>query len=96
MHISGLFNENQKANIDDKKANIQNKLSNIDGLNSKTVSHILSLYNELDVGEIFGRTVVERVTGLKPTRASELLKLLLDHNIIVPVQGYGKGKYRFL
>ena len=44
----------------------------------------------------FGRTVVESVTGLKSTRASEVLQLLLRNNIIEKVQGHGKGKYRFL
>ena len=45
--------------------------------------------------EYFGRTIVEDITGLKSTRASELIKLLLDSNVIIPVAGHGKGKYRF-
>ena len=45
--------------------------------------------------EYFGRTIVEDITGLKSTRASELIKLLVDSEIIVPVTGHGKGKYRF-
>ena len=45
--------------------------------------------------EYFGRTIVEDITGLKSTRASELIKLLVDSNVIVPVTGHGKGKYRF-
>lgn len=27
--------------------------------------------------------------------ASKLIKLLLDSNVIIPVAGHGKGKYRF-
>jgi len=46
--------------------------------------------------EYFGRTVIEEITGLKASGASKLIKLLLDSNIIVPVSGHGKGKYRFL
>ena len=45
--------------------------------------------------EYFGRTIVEDITGLKSTRASELIKLLVDSEVIVPVTGHGKGKYRF-
>lgn len=43
----------------------------------------------------FGRTIVEEITGLKPSGASKLIKLLLDSNVIMPVSGHGKGKYRF-
>ena len=45
--------------------------------------------------EYFGITTVEEVTGLKSTRASELIKLLVDSEVIVPVTGHEKGKYRF-
>ncbi len=38
---------------------------------------------------------LQAVDGLKPARASQLLKFLVDNNIIEAVQGYGKGKYRF-
>lgn len=90
MHISGKFNVFVKANI-------EIKLSDIDkGIIAKTKEHILKLYDECGVSKLFGRTVVERITCLKSTRASELIKLMLDNNIIEPVQGHGKGKYRFL
>ena len=45
--------------------------------------------------DYFGRTIVENITGLKSSRASKLIKLLRDSNVITPVTGYGKGKYRF-
>ena len=64
---------------------------------------IIADYNEIKNASLFwgketffGRTVVESVTGLKSTRASEVLQLLLRNNIIEKVQGHGKGKYRFL
>jgi len=41
------------------------------------------------------KTNVEDITGLKSTRASELIKLLVESGVIVPVTGHGKGKYRF-
>ena len=104
MHINGAFIDitkadiqNGKANIESEKADIRERLANIDdGLKNKTIRHILALYDECGKDKIFGRTIVEKVTGLKSTRSSELLKILLDSQIIESVQGCGKGKYRFL
>ena len=104
MHVSGKFNNLQKADIGEEKADIGEekadiaiKIVNIDeAINSKTRSNILALYQHCGKETIFGRTVVESVTGLKSTRASEVLQLLLRNNIIEKVQGHGKGKYRFL
>ena len=86
-----------KADIGEEKADIAIKIANIDeAINSKTHSNILALYQHCGKETFFGRTVVESVTGLKSTRASEVLQLLLRNNIIEKVQGHGKGKYRFL
>ena len=87
----------EKADIGEEKADIAIKIANIDeAINSKTRSDILALYQYCGKETFFGRTVVESVTGLKSTRASEVLQLLLRNNIIEKVQGHGKGKYRFL
>lgn len=86
-----------KADIGEEKADIAIKIANIDeAINSKMRSNILALYQHCGKETFFGRTVVESVTGLKSTRASEVLQLLLRNNIIEKVQGHGKGKYRFL
>lgn len=86
-----------KADIGEEKADIAIKIANIDeAINSKTRSNILALYQHCGKETFFGRTVVESGTGLKSTRASEVLQLLLRNNIIEKVQGHGKGKYRFL
>ena len=103
MHISGTFSvyvkadiDMSKADIEVSKANIENKLKNVDKVFlSKTREHILMLYEEYGFDKVFGRTMVEQVTGLKATRTSELIKIMLDNGIIEPVRGYGKGKYRF-
>ena len=96
MHISGKFSDFEKADIEDSKADIENKLAEFQGeILSKTKDHILMLYKEFGSEKIFGRTMVEQITGLKSSRASELIKEMLDNGIIEPVQGYGKGKYRF-
>ena len=85
-----------KANIETSKANIQKKLSNIDDeIFDKTIAHIMALYDKYGTSEMFNRKDVETATGLKATRAYEIVKLLLDNGIIRLVKGHGKGKYSF-
>ena len=107
MHISGRFKEtdfesakadigNTEANIESQKANIRNKLLAFsDMISEKTINHTFELFSKCGKEEYFGRTIVEDITGLKSTRASELIKLLVDSKVIVSVTGHGKGKYRF-
>lgn len=96
MHIRYKFADYEKADIETPKADIENKLAKLQGeVLSKTKNHILVLYKEYGIDKVFGRTMVEQVTGLKSSRASELIKEMLDNGIIEPVQGHGKGKYRF-
>ena len=66
-----------------------------DTISEKTINHTFELFSKCGKEEYFGRTIVEDITGLKSTRASELIKLLVDSEVIVPVTGHGKGKYRF-
>ena len=88
--------ENEEMDIENVKADIRNRLLSFsDGIFEKTINHALALFSKCGKKEYFGRTIVEEVTGLKSTRASELIKLLVDSGVIVPVTGHGKGKYRF-
>ena len=34
-------------------------------------------------------------TNVKTSRASEIIKVMLEHQIIEKVEGYGKGRYKF-
>ena len=107
MHISGMFKEadiesakadieSAEADTESQKADIRNKLLAFsDMISEKTINHTFELFSICGKEEYFGRTIVEDITGLKSTRASELIKLLVDSEIIVPVTGHGKGKYRF-
>ena len=107
MHISGMFEkadiESSKANIEDveadietQKADIRNRLLSFsDAISEKTIHYVIELFSKCGKKEYFGRTIVEDITWLKSTRASELIKLLVDSEVIVPVTGHGKGKYRF-
>lgn len=96
LHISGAFKEREKANIDSKKANIDSEKVNIeDVFTAKTASHIQKLRGALETQNAFGRSDVQRILGLKPTRSSALLREMAEYGIIEPVSGYGKGKYCF-
>ena len=107
MHISGRFKEtdfesakadigNTEADTESQKADIRNKLLAFsDMISEKTINHTFELFSICGKEEYFGRTIVEDITGLKSTRASELIKLLVDSEVIVSVTGHGKGKYRF-
>lgn len=107
MHISGKFKEtdfesakvdieNAEEDIESQKADIRNKLLAFsDMISEKTINHTFELFSKYGKEEYFGRTIVEDITGLKSTRASELIKLLVDSKVIVSVTGHGKGKYRF-
>ena len=90
LHIRGKFKEPEKANIDTKKVNIE------DVFTAKTASHIQKLREDLGTQNAFGRSDVQRILGLKPTRSSALLREMAEHRIIEAVSGHGKGKYRFL
>lgn len=109
MHISGIFDEkvdiesekvnveNTKVDIECAKVDIRNKMMNFsDSISEKTINHAINIIEECGTEKYFGRTIVEEVTGLRASGASKLIKLLLDSNVIIPVSGHGKGKYRFL
>ena len=110
MHISGKFvippksnDESIKANIEMQKANDESVKANIrkrfekmiPGLSDKTVDHILRIYEAYGTEDMFGRKDIMLLTGLKATRASEVIKLLTSAEVIETVKGHGKGKYCF-
>ena len=75
---------------------IRNKLlASSNKISEKTVKHAVEICSKCGQVDHFGRAVVEDITGLKPSGASKLIKLLLDSDVIVQVTGHGKGKYRF-
>ena len=93
MHISGMFEE---VDIENAKVDIRNKLLSFsDIISERTINHALEIFSKCGKEDYFGRTIVENITGLKSSGASKLIKLLLDSNVIIPVTGHGKGKYRF-
>ena len=85
-----------EVDIESTKVDIRNKLLSFsDTISEKTINHTVEIFSKCGKENCFGRTIVEEITGLKPSGASKLIKLLVDSEVIVPVTGHGKGKYRF-
>ena len=102
LHISGLLNEekvdigNTKVDIQDSKVDIESVLSEKDSnFSVKTTVHIHRLFEKFGFDEVFGRSAVMELLGLKSSGASKLLSNLVQADIIEPVSGNGKGKYKF-
>ena len=102
LHISGLLN-NKKVDIGSGEVDIQEKKVDIESMLSekgkdfsiKTAVHIRRMFEKFGHDEVFGRSAVTELLGLKNSSASKLLSNLVQADIIEPVSGYGKGKYKF-
>lgn len=102
LHISGLW-ETEKVDIKEEKVDIQNKEVDIEGIlaektkgfSTKTAIHIQKLFDRFGYDEIFGRSAVVELLEIQNSSASKLLSKLVQADIIEPVSGHGKGKYRF-
>ena len=102
LHIRGyLFIKN--ADIQHKNVDIQQLNADIKDVFSdktkdfsiRTIIHIHRLFEKFGFDEIFGRKSVMEILNLKPSGASRLISNLVNADIIEPVSGYGKGKYKF-
>lgn len=96
LHINANF-EKQKADIQSTEVDIQDKKVDIERrFSAKTLGHIDKMLDRFGYDAIFGRGAVCELLALGNAGASKLLKRLLEANIIEPVAGHGKGKYKFL
>ncbi len=82
--------------IQDQKVDIESVLSEKGrDFSVKTMVHIHRLFEKFGFDEVFGRSAVMEVLELKASGASKLLSNLVQADIIEPVFGHGKGKYKF-
>ena len=102
LHISGLLNK-EKVDIQGVKVDIQGAKVDIESVLSakgsdftvKTTVHIHRLFEKFGFDGVFGRSTVMELLELKSSGASKLLSNLVQADIIEPVSGHGKGKYKF-
>ena len=109
LHIGETLNKEKvdiraaKVNIQDEKVDIENKKVDIESVlaekggsfSIKTTVHIHRLFDKYGFDEVFGRGAVMELLDLKGSGASKLLSNLMQADIIEPVSGHGKGKYKF-
>ena len=109
LHINRLLNEekvdirDRKVDIQDRKVDIRALKVNVENIFSgkcnnftvKTTVNIHRLFAKFGFDEVFGRSAVMEILELKSSGASKLLSNLVQADIIEPVSGYGKGKYKF-
>lgn len=92
--------KNRELHINWLRENNKDILSNdsndkLDSLSDKTKGYINMIYHIYGLNSIFGRKEVMEATNVKTSRASEIIKAMLEHEIIEKVEGYGKGRYKF-
>ena len=79
-----------------KKVDIESALSEKGSdFSAKTTVHIHRLFEKFGFDEVFGRSAVMELLELKASGASKLLSNLVQADIIEPVSGHGKGRYKF-
>ena len=84
--------ESKKVDIRSGKVDIESALS-VKGkdFSLKTAIHVRRLFEKFGYDKVFGRSAVMEVTGPKKSGATNLLSILVQAAIIVPVSGSGKG-----
>ena len=80
---------------EDRETLISNGDDKLENFLDKNKEYIKNLYDKFNFDSVFGRKEVMEVTKLKKSRASEIIKEMLVHELIEKVEGYGKGKYKF-
>ena len=96
IHETTEYLEVFLRNIQDTKVDIESILS-VKGrdFSVKTTVHIHRIFEKFGFDEVFGRSAVMQLLELKSSGASKLLSNLVQADLIEPVFGYGKGKYKF-
>lgn len=94
--------ETQKPTISDKKPTIGTKKAKIElaieesPFNKTAKENLLKFVHGVELDEIFGVSRVREIVACGASSASAALKKLQSLNLIEPVSGHGKGKYRFM
>ena len=69
----------------------------IDKLNASqaTIAKAKAVFSNMGVDGIFGRSDIAAITNDSVTAAGNLITKLKNADLIEPVSGFGKGKYKF-
>lgn len=86
--------ENENVSIRDEKVLFRQTL-NQTYFTEATRRKIMSFYEKFGNQFIIGRSDIVKVTDDSLTAAGKLINKMKSAELIEPVKGYGKGKYRF-
>ena len=96
MELQKWTLELQKMDIETSKVDIETRLAEKTlNFSTKTIMHIRVLYEKFGDCQFFGRGEVMELLGLKSSGASKIISNMVQADVIEPVSGHGKGKYKF-
>lgn len=84
----------EKPTIGSKKATIEFAVEK-SSFNKIAKRNLSKFIRGIDAGEIFGVSRIREIVGCGASAAASALKKLQALELIVPVSGHGKGKFRF-
>lgn len=87
--------ENDKVAFNIEKVAFERHLSEMEA-NAPTKNKIRSLFDTFGYDRNFGRAEIMQMFGMASSSAGKLLIKLKGSQLIAPVSGQGKGKYRFI
>jgi hypothetical protein len=86
----------EKVDAEASKVDIESMLSQkCSDFSAKTRAHVCRLFEKFGFDGVFGRGAVMELLTLKASGASKLLLHLVQADVIEPVLGCGKGRYKF-
>ena len=86
----------QKMDIETSKVDIETRLAEKTlNFSTKTIMHIRVLYEKFGDYQFFCRGEVMELFGRKSSGGSKIISNMVQADVIEPVSGHGKGKYKF-
>ncbi len=87
--------EEEKSSIGERKEAFDKKLEDSE-LPDNLKNYLSAIFDALSDAQFFGRSEIMTICNIKVSRAGDLLDILKKYDVIEPVTGHGKGKYRFV
>lgn len=94
IDVSKQLLENEKTVVSEEKQLFERQLNELQ-LSEIMKKKVLLLYEQFGNNLCFSRADIIKVTGITSSPAGDLIKKMKKENLIIPVAGQGKGKYRF-
>ncbi len=87
--------DRSKESFEERKEAFQKTVEELNGYSSSK-EKLLKTFELLCDAEFFGRQEVTNICGINSSNAGKLIDKLNACNVVEPVSGHGKGKYRFI